>query len=277
MLFRSGQPVRDQIMGIDVPDHVRRWISINASPLSDTEGGALSGVVCTFVDITAQRSLQAMLQATADELADLYNHAPCGYHSLDADGVYVRINATELEWLGCEREEVIGKCRLSDFLTEEGRQLFAESYPRFLARGQIQGLEFDLVGRHGVTRQVQISATMLRDGEGHFVMSRSVVYDVTQVRQAESQALALMREHAAMLDNDLIGVVKLRGREAVWVNKAMCRIFGYSEAELVGQSSQMLYADEAAFLALGEAAYGALRRGETYRAQVAMEIGRAHV
>jgi diguanylate cyclase (GGDEF)-like protein/PAS domain S-box-containing protein len=101
-------------------------------------------------------------------------------------------------------------------------------------------------------------------------MSRGVAYDVTEARQAESQALALMREHAAMLDNDLIGVVKLKGRQAMWVNKAMCRIFGYSEAELLGQSSQMLYSDEAAFLALGEAAYGALRRGETYRAQVAM-------
>jgi len=33
----------------------------------------------------------------ASEVQDLYEHAPCGYHSLDSDGRVVRINRTELE------------------------------------------------------------------------------------------------------------------------------------------------------------------------------------
>jgi CheY-like chemotaxis protein len=35
-----------------------------------------------------------------DELQELYDHAPCGYHSPDENGLFVRINKTELSMLG---------------------------------------------------------------------------------------------------------------------------------------------------------------------------------
>ena len=43
------------------------------------------------------------------ELEDLYNNAPCGYHSVDAEGLIVRMNDTWLAWLGYSREELLGK------------------------------------------------------------------------------------------------------------------------------------------------------------------------
>ena len=44
-----------------------------------------------------------------------------------ADGLYRTINATELSWLGCTREDVVGKLRPSDFYTPEGREAFAHN------------------------------------------------------------------------------------------------------------------------------------------------------
>src|SRR5262249_17346081 len=46
-----------------------------------------------------RRQATEALQKNADEISDLYNHAPCGYHVLDKDGVLVQINDTELAWL----------------------------------------------------------------------------------------------------------------------------------------------------------------------------------
>lgn len=51
----------------------------------------------------AKEATEAAIRATQrylDELNDLYDHAPCGYHSLDKDGLFTRINDTELQWLG---------------------------------------------------------------------------------------------------------------------------------------------------------------------------------
>jgi len=45
------------------------------------------------------RQSQERQQAEAN-FQDLYNNAPCGYHSVDKDGVFIAINDTELRWLG---------------------------------------------------------------------------------------------------------------------------------------------------------------------------------
>jgi len=53
------------------------------------------------------------------EREDLYNSAPCGFHSLDKDGVFVRVNETELRWLGYTRDELVGKKKIFDLLAPE--------------------------------------------------------------------------------------------------------------------------------------------------------------
>ena len=45
-----------------------------------------------------------VIERTA-ELMDLYNNAPCGYHSLDEIGNFMLINDTELNMFGFERKE----------------------------------------------------------------------------------------------------------------------------------------------------------------------------
>ena len=72
---------------------------------------------------------------SALEIEDLYDNAPCGYHSLDPDGIFVRVNATELKWLGYTREEVIGKLKFSDVLTPESLTVFEKNFPDFKNRG----------------------------------------------------------------------------------------------------------------------------------------------
>ena len=44
-------------------------------------------------------------------LVDLYNNAPCGYHSLNENGVYVQVNDTELS-CGRTRKEVVDRLHL---------------------------------------------------------------------------------------------------------------------------------------------------------------------
>ncbi len=64
------------------------------------------------------------IRHTMKEITDLYNNAPCGYHSLDEDGLIIRINDTELSWLGYDRESIIGKMNFQDLLSPAGREQF---------------------------------------------------------------------------------------------------------------------------------------------------------
>jgi len=204
------------------------------------------------------------------ELADLYDHAPCGYHMLDAQGRYLRINATGLSWLGCTREELIGRLSPADFLTAAGQQAFRVHFALLVAGQPVVGLELDLLSRDGTTRRVSVSATTVRDAEGRFVATRSVMHDITALAGAREALHRLAAEQHAMLDNDLVGIVKLRQRQAVWKNRALGRIFGYEPGRLLGQPSRMLYLDDESYHALAADAYPVLARGEIYRTQLQM-------
>jgi len=56
-------------------------------------------------------------------------NAPCGYHSLDKNGKFIRINNTELRWLGYTCDEVIGKLGFKDLMTPESLEKFNQTFP----------------------------------------------------------------------------------------------------------------------------------------------------
>ena len=132
-----------------------------------------------------RREAEQGLQRSIAEVRDLYNNAPCGYHSLDKDGVILQINDTELSWLGYERSEVVGKKKIADFYTGEGKARFEKSFPQFQQTGMVRDLEFDLLRRDGTIMQVLVSATAVRDGDGRFLMSRSTLFDITERKDVE--------------------------------------------------------------------------------------------
>jgi diguanylate cyclase (GGDEF)-like protein/PAS domain S-box-containing protein len=268
--LRTGQAIRNAVMGVHDPARGLRWISINTYPVVAPEQKLPSSVVTTFEDMTDQRAMDAKLKAASAEILDLYDHTPCAFHSLDAQGKFLRINATGLQWLGCSVDEAIGHLGPRDFFTDEGRAQFAMHYPKLLEHGHLENLEFDLVGRHGETRRVSVNATVATDEHGSFLMTRTVMFDITQLAQARLQLNTLATEQRALLDNDLIGMVKLRNRRAIWINRGLCRIYGYSHDELMGAPSSLLYLDKAAYQDFGEKAYAVLRTGKNYRTQIQM-------
>jgi PAS domain S-box-containing protein len=86
---------------------------------------------------------------SADEIRDLYNHAPCGLSLARQGGGFVRINDTELEWLGYARAEVIGKVKFPDLLARSSRSRFEAEFARLKAVGAARDIEFDLVRKDG--------------------------------------------------------------------------------------------------------------------------------
>jgi PAS domain S-box-containing protein len=175
------------------------WVLARGKVVERDGAGEPVRVMGITFDITERKRLEAQLLASAREIEDLYDHAPCGYHSVGPDGIYLQINATELAWLGYRRDEVMGRMTPADFLTPTGRTLFEQMFPSLKNEGQVKNLEFELVARNGSRRQVSISATSVRDADGSFLMSRSVMFDITELKALQSRMQQLLIEQQALL------------------------------------------------------------------------------
>ncbi len=157
-------------------------------PTGDDEIGQLAATLNESSALLHARTAESRAALAVAE--DLYDNAPVGYHSLDAAGRIVRINATELDWLGRRREDVVGR-PFTDFLSVDSGALFAEQFPTLTEHGKIRDLRYELVRADGSTMPARLSATAVHDADGRFTHSRSVVEDVTERQQSERWAAEL--------------------------------------------------------------------------------------
>lgn len=77
----------------------------------------------------------------------------------------------------------------------------------------------------------------------------------------------IRKEQELVINNDLIGMARLRERKIVWTNPAMRRLLKQPTAALQGASTRMLYPDEASYRRIGEKAYGSLLARGKFHAQ----------
>lgn len=162
--------------------------SIHVQELRDI----LLGMQKTQNDFDSTKSFLHDVEVDRDKVRDLYDNAPCGYHSLDQHGNIININQTELSWLGRTRDEVIGHPFL-EFLSVSSKEIFLRNFPKFLAQGSIQNLEFELLVKDGRTLPILLNATAIRDSDGTYVMSRSTVFDITERKALERELDRLAR------------------------------------------------------------------------------------
>ncbi|TMB66032.1 MAG: PAS domain S-box protein [Chloroflexi bacterium] len=227
----SGSPVKGFEMRMRGRDGSYRWTQWNGTPFPSERVIYAHGR-----DITERkRTEEALLNAT-DEIRDLYNAAPCGYHSLDSEGVFVRINDTELEWLGYKRSEVIGKKKMADVLTPAGKKAFAQSLREFQSRGWMRAVEIEMSRKNGTTFPALLSASAVADVDGKFLMTRSTVFDITERKRAEEELRESESRARAIVNTaqDAFVAIDQSGRITDWNPQAEAT-FGWTRKEALGR------------------------------------------
>ena len=103
-----GETSHNVILAATFPDH-KLWISASAAPIRSKDGQML-GVVASFIDITANKHAEALLQNSEKRYRRLFESAKDGILILDADtGKVIDVNPFLLELLGYSYDELYGK------------------------------------------------------------------------------------------------------------------------------------------------------------------------
>ena len=163
-----------------------RWLHTRKIPVLDTDGKPLY-LLGISEDITEKKITADQLRKASEEIFDLYNNAPCGYHSIDEDGHFVAINDTGLKWLGYQRNEIIGNLKHVDLLTEESKVKYRYLFSEFKKTGLVKDIELEMIRKDGSTFPVMLSALAIYDAKGNFLRSRSTVSDYTDRKKMLNQ------------------------------------------------------------------------------------------
>ncbi|WP_372658098.1 PAS domain S-box protein [Hydrogenophaga sp.] len=223
------------------PDGNTFYASIEYTPYCS--GDEVMGLFIQVLDITERKASEDQVKLANDQLQvayaqsqDLYHRAPCGYHSLGPDGLYVSINDTELHWLGYSREEVVGKKRFHEFIHAHHVPQLEDRLQRLITEGRLDGAEYELRRRDGSTFHALLSSSAVWDEQGKFLRSNTTVIDISHRKEAEDALLASQRFLQAITDHVPGLIVYLDNTLHIqFANAEHKRLFGMDPTELVGQ------------------------------------------
>jgi PAS domain S-box-containing protein len=236
-VFHTGRPKEWEWTAPD-----GRIYQVYDYPFADVDGSPL--VLEMGMDITQRKRAEEALAEQAMLVQDLYNHAPCGYHSLDSEGYFVQINDTELAWLGYNRDEVVGNLRFADLLTPDSHKIFLDNFPRFKEKGWIRDREYEVVRKDGTVFPVNLSATAIMDEEGNYLLSRSSMFDITDRKRAEAMIIEQGRQLEAFFAHSLTPLVFLdRDFNFLRVNDAYARACQRPTQDFIGHNHFEFYPD----------------------------------
>ena len=126
---------------------------------------------------------------------DLFEHAPCGYAVLDADGVIVDANAELLRLLGRTHEDVVGHLTLSQLVSAGGRiYLDTHVYPMLEVDGVVREVALDVVHSDGTRMPVLMSANVAQAQHREHSLIRVVILEARDRRRYETDLLESMRK-----------------------------------------------------------------------------------
>jgi len=143
------------------------------------------------------------------DLHDLYENAPCGYHSVDSDGTILRMNRTELSWLGFARQELVGKKRFAQLVAPRDHRSYEEALGSVLLGHTAAEIEIELVRKDESIFDAFLRIARVREAQSGFVHTRATVIDITSRKRAESAA----RRHAEQLQAISRRVVEIQETE----------------------------------------------------------------
>src|SRR5258708_1106178 len=201
-------------------------------------------------EIEQRASAENAARVSAAEIESLYNEAPCGYHSVDRSGTFVRINDTELSWLGYRREEIVGKMKFIDVVAPECAQIVLEHFPRLVQGGRATDLEYTMVRKDGSTFPVSVNAAPVLDARGNFVMSRTTMFDTTAIKRTAHQLKQTNAFLDAVVENipSMIFVKEAQTLRFARINRAEEELLGMPREALIGKSDHELFPKEQADL-----------------------------
>jgi PAS domain S-box-containing protein len=214
-------------------------VEISLSPI-ETEDGTL--VASAIRDITDRKRAEEKVRELNDRFRALLETAPDAMVLVGHDGRMVLVNAQTEKLFGYARAELLGN-PVEMLVPPRFRDQHPQQRGRYFAAPKVRpmgaGLELYGLRKDHSEFPIEISLSPIETDDGRLVAS--AIRDITDRKRAEEKVRELNDRFRALLETapDAMVLVGHDGR-MVLVNAQTEKLFGYTRAELLGNTVEML-------------------------------------
>jgi PAS domain S-box-containing protein len=198
--------------------------------------GGRNAVQLVIREITKRKQMEMSLKESEEKYRELFDNAPVGYHEIDRNGFIVRVNQTELNLLGYNIEEMIGK-PIWNFIVDEISEEVTKSKLDGIKELE-KSYERTFLKKDSTTIPVLVEDHILKDSTGRISGIRTVIQDISRRKLAEETlkkneerfryVSSVISDIAYSCKKDADGIYSID-----WMIGATEQLSGYSIDELI--------------------------------------------
>ena len=175
-------------LGVIIMDNISSKRTLTGSDMSLLMGVASQTAISMVNAISFQR-----LQESEEKYRTILERIEEGYFEVDLTGRLTFCNDSICRILGYSREELMGMGNRDYTDAETAARMFKAFNETYRTGTPANVIDYRIIRKDGGTRNLELTASLLKNSEGEAVGFRGVVRDVTERKQAE----ALQREKLA--------------------------------------------------------------------------------
>ena len=215
-----------------------------SSPMTSSMRDGVLFYQTAIINLTERKRAEEAIRQSEKRYRTLFDLVPVALYTCDAKGLIQEYNQHAVELWGREpkrnhpSEKFCGSLKI---FYPDGRPMRHDNYPmaRALRGEKLTAADLEIVVEQsgGARRNVLVSPTALRNGQGKIIGAINCLHDVT-VRKRTENALRESEERSrAVIHQSTAGITgtDLTGR-IIFANEKFCSVLGYKERELVGKT-----------------------------------------
>ncbi|MBN1664540.1 MAG: PAS domain S-box protein [Deltaproteobacteria bacterium] len=178
-----------------------------------------------------------------DVIEDLYD----GFFELDLSGKFTFVNDALCRIHGCPREELLGMNN-RQYTDEKNAGKAFDAFNLIFNTGQKGSLfDYEIIRKDGTKRQIEISASLIKDTAGSPKGFRGITRDVTERMRMEEALRQSEERYRTIIESIEDGYVEVDlAGNWTFVNDVICEHMKYPREELIGMDFHKLHTEKSA-------------------------------
>lgn len=206
--LHDGIAINDHQYYIERADHTRLLVQARITPMKNIQGD-ITGAIACFHDIDEPKKSKSERQR--QDLQDYVDTVAVGIHWVDANGIILWANTTELHMLGYTPDEYIGH-HISEFHVDGNK--INDILNRLGNQETLTQCEAALRCKDGSIKIVSINSNVLWEN-GRFIHTRCFTSDITEQKQSLQTLAESEKRHRQLIDSLPVSVYTCDARGAI--------------------------------------------------------------
>lgn len=245
-----------------------RHVEVHSGPFTASHRVLLYSIVH---DVTDRIKAEQALIESEKRFRLMADSAPMFIWMSDMTGGCIYLNKIRLEFTGKTLLEECGDGWTKSIHPDDYQQT-VQTYQQAFAKRETFRMEYRMLRHEDQAYRWLLDIGVPRFSDmAEFAGYIGTCVDITERKQMENQLQELLEQQQVILNNIPMGIAFVDAeRRFIRINQKMEEVFGYSEQELLGESTYKIYADQEGWNFIGNIVYPKLQKGETYHAEQLM-------